>query len=119
MSIRNIRNDEQKIIIIDLHFEDGYFVTLDKLIDYDIDLTKRENSFIEITSAFNSSELISRFCNNNDNVTKIYFTMHTINDKNDKCGVIMLCDMYIKNISFNGSVDTFPEMFLRLEGMVK
>lgn len=119
MSVINIRNDEQKIIIIDLYFEDGYFVTLNKLIDYDIDLNKRENSSIEITSACNNIELISRFCNNNDNVTKIYFTMRAINDKDDKRGIITLCDMYIKNISFNGSVDTFPEMFLRLEGMVK
>lgn len=119
MSIRSIRNDEQKIIIIDLYFEDGYFVTLDKIINYDIDLTKRESSVIEITSAFNCSELISRFCNNNDNITKIYFTMNAIDNKNEKCGVVTLCDMYIKNILFNGSVDTVPEMFLRLEGMVK
>lgn len=119
MSIRNIKNDEQKIIRIDLYFEDGYFVTLDKIINYDIDLTRIESSYIEITSYFNNAELISRFCRHNDNVTKIYFTMNAIDKKDDKYGVITLCDMYIKNISFNGSEDTFSEMFLRLEGMVK
>jgi len=119
MSVKSVRENEQKIIRIDLYFDDGDFVTLDKLIDYDIDLTKREIGYIEITSAFNNRELFSRFCSSTDNVTKIYFTMNAITGEDNKYGVIMLCDMYIKSLVLNGSVDTASEMVLRLEGMVK
>lgn len=114
-----LKQDEREITTIDLYFEDGQCVTLDKLIGYDVDLCKRENSCIEITCAFNNSELFSRFCNNTDNITKIYFRMKSIENRNDRYVVVMLCDMYIKNLVFNGSVDAASEMCIRFEGMVK
>lgn len=110
---------DRDIIKFDLYFSDGQHITLNKLIDYDIDLYKRENSCIDITSAFNNSELFSRFCNNTDNVIKIYYTMHSTQGKDDESTVTMLCDMYISSLMLNGSVDTASEMRVRLEGMVK
>lgn len=96
----------------DLHFSDGQRVVINKLSDYDIDLYKSEKSTIEITT-INNSELFNRFCNNNDNIVKIQFTIE------EKEVIDSMCNMHIDNLMLNGSIDTASEMRITLEGMVK
>jgi hypothetical protein len=104
--------EDKQITRFDLHFLDGQRVVLDKLMDYDIDLYRSENSYIEFTS-YNNSELLNRFCNGTDNVTKIQCTVQ------GKEVIDIACSMRIGNLMLNGGFDTASEMRVKLEGMVK
>ena len=104
--------EDRQVTRFDLHFSDGQCVVLNKLIDYDIDLYRSEESCIEITTC-NNSELFNRFCNNTDNVIKIQCTIQ------GKEVIDIVCNMHIGNLMLNGSFDSASEMRVKLEGMVK
>ena len=118
MAIQNIINNGNIIKII-LYFEDDNFIILDKLTKYEFDLYDRGLSSIEITNYFVDTEILSRFCNSTDYIKQINFTVADIEDKENQDVITLRCDMYIKNFTINGSVNSVTEMRLELEGMVK
>lgn len=118
MAIQNIINNGNIIKII-LYFEDDNFIILDKLTEYEFDLYDRDLSSIEITNFFVDTEILSRCCNSTDYIKQINFTVVDIEDKENQDVITLRCDMYIKNFTINGSVNSATEMRLKLEGMVK
>lgn len=117
MSNINIVNGN--IIKIIIYFEDDTFVVFDKLIEYKLDLYNKDLSSIELRNYFIDTEILTRFCNNTDEIKQINFIVTDIENKESQSTTSIRCDMYIKNFVATGEVGSVTEMKLTLEGRVK
>ena len=104
-------------------FDDNVEVSLDQIIDYDIDLDRVDCCSIGFTNAISDVEMINHF--KGDNKSKIIYvkieaTGMSISDcrKNDVLYDIP-CEMIIRRLRTNGEINNIGNMFVELEGFVK
>lgn len=110
-----------KIQRVYIGFDDNTKVKLEQISEFDIDLDKFGTSTIEVTNGLHDIEIKNQFSKNN-HVVSVY--IEAKGAKLQDCEPIDIfydipCDMKIRRLRINGDYESYPDMFIMLEGIVK
>lgn len=122
------KNNEKQFILDEIKavyigFDDNTEVKLNRITEYDIDLDKIEESFIELTNAAVDVEIENHFVGNKNNHI-IYVDIEALGFEIGSCKTVevsynITCDMHIRKLRTHGEYKEATSMFIQLEGFIK
>lgn len=110
-----------RIKAVYIGFDDNTEVTLNQIVDYDIDLDRIDCSTIEFTNTLDNVEIENHFSKNSHIICVRIDGIGYLPDSDKETTVFydIPCDMKIRRLRMNGDIGTCQNMFVGLEGIVK